>query len=149
MTIYNNGTVAIRGAKGDKERLVYDAFVQHCLDDGNGIRIEDLDLDDGSKVVFLEDYMGNIDDDFRKVVEQLHKEGIELEGEYKYCGDYEGFALIKDGKLSTYDLEWYALITDDDSVIIDELAERGYDVSSLIPQLEERKKTGKDKVTRI
>lgn len=147
MTIYNNGTVVIRGAKGDKERLVYDAFAQHCLDVGHGLRIEDLG--DGSKVVFLEDYMGNIDDDFRKVVEQLHKEGIELEGEYKYYGDYDGFALIKDDKLNTYDLEWYTLITGDDSVVIDELAGRGYDVSSLIPQLEERKKEGKDKVVSL
>ncbi len=142
MELYNNGMVSIVQDSKENVKRVREVMDEFGFDD---IRIFG-DGGDGITFIGIEDYPGNIDDEMRKAAEKLHGEGIDLWGEYRWRGDYDGFAIINGDRFDTFDIEYYALEAGDDSSIIGELKDRGYDVSSLMEQWKERHDEGKDKV---
>ena len=135
MEIHNNGTLELSGVDESNRKKVERLFERIFDTEANEFPSPEEDrefglYDTGPKLSLeIEEAYGDIDDMVRMFVERLKKLGVSVSGSYKWYGDYDGFGVVRDGQLETYDIEEYTLRCGEDDCLIEELKRRGYRVT--------------------
>ena len=132
MTIYNTGTLVLKGVKDCNKDAVRDAF-DNLFDDTdlneNGDKECGLILDGKKKTLWFDEYSGSqLDGDLHELAADLAPFGVTMEGDISFWGDYDGFILVTKDRVESYDKEYEALYTHTIEEIREILKERGYDV---------------------
>lgn len=134
MEIHNNGTLELSGVDESNRKKVERLFERIFGAEANEFPppgdVREFGLYDcgGKLELNIEEAFGDIDDMVRKFVRLLKRLGVSVSGSYKWYGDYDGFGVMRDGQLETYDIEEYSLRCREDDCLIEEMKRRGYSV---------------------
>ena len=129
MQMINNGTIEVPAKY--REMLVV-ALIS------SGIRTEseDVYINNKKAVKIIQEVYGDIEDKLSAIVSSFNIFSIPIEVYITYDGDYIGGYVVRDGKLISLDEDEYIICSADDETLVDELKRRGYNVNSLLEQIQ-------------
>ena len=125
----NNGTIEVP--------VKYREMLVVALN-SSGIRTEseDVYINNKKAVKTIQEVYGDIEDKLSAIVSSFDIFSIPIEVYITYDGDYTGGYVVRDGKLISLDEDEYIICSADDGTLVDELKRRGYNVNSLLEQIQ-------------
>lgn len=130
MQIINQGTIEVPAKY--RELLVVAL-------NSSGIKTEseDVYIDNKKAVKIIQEVYGDIEDKLSAIVSSFDIFSIPVEMNITYYGDYTGGYVVRDGEVISLDNDEYTIYSADDKTLVDELKRRGYNVDSILKQMQE------------